>query len=59
MRRGGIPAWYSIDTGPSVFINTTTSHAKDVASRLRKAGLKKVVCSSVGDKPSISDEYLF
>jgi len=60
MRRGGIPAWYSIDTGPSVFINTPLSHMKEVASRLRKAGFKKVVvCSRVGGKPSISDEHLF
>ncbi|MEM2935689.1 MAG: diphosphomevalonate decarboxylase [Candidatus Bathyarchaeia archaeon] len=59
MRKGGTPAWYSIDTGPSVFINTPRSHAEEVASRLRKAGFKKVICSSVGDKPSIIDEHLF
>jgi len=59
MRRGGIPAWYSIDTGPSVFINTPRSHMEEVTSRLRKAGFKKLVCSGVGDKPSISEKHLF
>lgn len=45
-----IQAWYSIDTGPSVFINTYPEHADQIASRMRELGFAKVIVSSVGDK---------
>ena len=39
-----VPAWYSLDTGPSVFINTTPKVASKVERRIRE--LSDVVLSS-------------
>jgi phosphomevalonate decarboxylase len=39
-----VPVWYSLDTGPSVFINTTTKAAPKVMRRIRK--LSETVLSS-------------
>jgi len=59
MRNEGVRAWYSIDTGPSVFINTFKDHVEEVTSRLQKLRLQKVIISGVGDKPSLSNNNLF
>jgi phosphomevalonate decarboxylase len=59
MRSEQLSAWFSIDTGPSVFINTFTRNAERVASRIRKAGFNNVITSEVGDKPKITDKHLF
>jgi phosphomevalonate decarboxylase len=59
MRSEGIPAWYSMDTGPSVFVNTTTEHMQAVATRLRGLGFSNVVTSRVGGKPFLTDKHLF
>jgi phosphomevalonate decarboxylase len=59
MRRQGVPAWYSMDTGPSVFINTTRDHVKEVVERLRKYRLPKTIVSEVGDTPSLGRNHLF
>jgi len=59
MRHEGVPAWYSIDTGPSVFINTFKAYVEEVISRLQKLKLSKVIVSGVGDKPSLSNNDLF
>ena len=59
MRSEQLSAWYSIDTGPSVFINTFTRNAEKVASRIRNAGFNNVIISKVGDKPKITDKHLF
>ncbi len=59
MRAEGLEAWYSMDTGPSVFINTFKENAETVAHRLQKLGLPKVIVSGVGDKPSLSNNHLF
>ena len=59
MRRDGILAWYSIDTGPSVFINTFKDHVKEVIDRLNTLKLRKIIVSGVGDKPSCNDDHLF
>ena len=42
MRSEGVPAWYSVDTGPSVFINTYTNYVEKVADRLRSLGFSKI-----------------
>ena len=39
-----VPVWYSLDTGPSVFINTTTKAASKVVRRIRE--LSDTVLSS-------------
>ena len=59
MRRQGVPAWYSIDTGPSVFVNTFTEYIENVADRLRGSGFSNVITSKVGGKPFLSGKHLF
>jgi phosphomevalonate decarboxylase len=59
MREEGTQAWYSMDTGPSVFINTLETNAKRIAERFREIGFKNVVSSAVGEKPSLTGNHLF
>jgi diphosphomevalonate decarboxylase len=59
MRKEGIQAWYSIDTGPSVFINTRRENVKAVVGRLREKGFMKVIVSGVGEKPFLTSRHLF
>lgn len=59
MRREGIPAWYSMDTGPSVFVNTFTEYVEKVADRLRELGCSSIITSKVGGKPFLSSKHLF
>jgi len=59
MRREGMPAWYSMDTGPSVFINTYTNYVGKVADRLRSLGFSSIIKSKVGGKPFLSSKHLF
>jgi diphosphomevalonate decarboxylase len=59
MRKDGISAWYSIDTGPSVFINTHMENAEAVVKRLRERGFMKVLVSGVGEKPFLTSKHLF
>jgi mevalonate pyrophosphate decarboxylase len=59
MREGGTPAWYSMDTGPSVFINTYKEYAEPIAERFRRIGMKNVLTSKIGDKPSLSKDETF
>lgn len=55
----GVRAWYSMDTGPSVFINTYQRDAENIADRLCKMGLRNVMMSGVGSSPFLTDEHLF
>jgi phosphomevalonate decarboxylase len=59
MRREGIHAWYSIDTGPSVFVNTFTEHVEKVADRLRRLDCSSIITSKVGGNPFLSSKHLF
>jgi diphosphomevalonate decarboxylase len=59
MRREGVPAWYSMDTGPSVFINTYMNYIEKVADRLRSLGFSSIIKSKVGGKPFLSSKHLF
>lgn len=59
MRDEGLPAWYSIDTGPSVFVNTFQKYAREVANRLKKLRLPNIIVSEVGGKPVLTDNHLF
>ena len=59
MRREGLAAWYSIDTGPSVFVNTFKKNVKEVERRLRRLGFAKIIISRVGGKPTLTEEHLF
>jgi len=53
MRQEGTEAWYSIDTGPSVFINTFSKSAKEVTRRLHQAGFTSVIVSGIGGQPEL------
>jgi diphosphomevalonate decarboxylase len=59
MREDGLLAWYSIDTGPSVFINTITENSETIAKRLREIGFENVIISGVGGKPVLTSDHLF
>ncbi|MDH5437891.1 MAG: diphosphomevalonate decarboxylase [Candidatus Bathyarchaeota archaeon] len=59
MQNEGVPAWYSMDTGPSVFVNTFTDYVETVADRLRGLGCSNVITSKVGGKPFLSSKHLF
>jgi phosphomevalonate decarboxylase len=55
----GVLAWYSMDTGPSVFVNTFKENAGRVAGRFREMGFDKVIVSGVGGKPVLTEKHLF
>ena len=59
MRDDGIAAWYSMDTGPSVFINTYRRNAKIIEKCLRKIGFDNVILSGVGGRPLLTTNHLF
>jgi diphosphomevalonate decarboxylase len=59
MRNGGLPVWYSMDTGPSVFINTDKRSSKIVEESLQKIGTENVIISGVGGKPILARRHLF
>jgi phosphomevalonate decarboxylase len=59
VREEGTSAWYSIDTGPSVFINTRAESSETVAKRIRELGFKNVITSEVGGKPFLTSNHLF
>lgn len=59
LREEGTPAWYSMDTGPSVFINTHRENASMVVKRMREIGFKNAFISGVGGKPFLSRNDLF
>lgn len=59
LREEGTPAWYSMDTGPSVFINTHGENASTVVKHMHEIGFKNAFISSVGGKPFLSRSHLF
>lgn len=59
LRSSGVECWYSMDTGPSVFINTYRRHVDSIADSLFELGLANVVISGVGGKPKLVDKHLF
>jgi phosphomevalonate decarboxylase len=59
MREEGTPAWYSMDTGPSVFINTHKKNTSRIAVRFQEMGFKNVIASTVGQKPFLTEKHLF
>ena len=53
-----VPVWYSLDTGPSVFINTTPKAASKVGRRIR--GLSdNLISSDPGGPAEIISHHLF
>lgn len=58
MRSEGLPAYFSIDTGATVYVNTLPERVKDVEKRIRKLGIKTIVCG-VGGSARVTEEHLF
>ncbi len=53
-----VPAWFSLDTGPSVFVNTSSEYASEIVKRLRDEGFNPIE-SGVGSDARIVDQHLF
>jgi phosphomevalonate decarboxylase len=53
-----VPVWYSLDTGPSVFINTTPRAASKVERRIRTLS-DNVISSDPGGSAEIISQHLF
>lgn len=53
-----IPAWYSLDTGPSIFINTMPTTASKVEKRIRRIA-DNVIVSDPGGQAEIISHHLF
>ncbi len=54
-----IPAWYSLDTGPSVYVNTHAEYVDKVCNEIRKYTNFNVLKSGVGGPARTTDEHLF
>lgn len=55
-----VPAWFSIDTGATPYVNTLPGHADAVAERLAAVdGVAKVLRGSVGGPTRLVDDHLF
>ena len=58
MREEGIPAFFSIDTGATVYVNTFADRAEEVEKRVKELGLETIRCW-VGGPATITDKHLF
>jgi mevalonate pyrophosphate decarboxylase len=54
-----IPVWYSLDTGPSVYINTHAESIDTVCSEIRKYTNFPVLKSKVGGPARTIEDHLF
>ena len=55
----GIPVWYSMDTGPSVFLNTRPEYLDKVCDDIESKVNVPIIRSGVGGPAYGSDEHLF
>ncbi len=58
MRSEGLMAYFSIDTGATVYINSSLDARKEVRSRIEALGIQTIECS-VGGASKIVNEHLF
>mgnify|MGYP006266406483 CR=1 FL=1 len=58
MRDAGIPAFFSIDTGATVYVNTLAGRGHEVQTRIEELGIRTIPCR-VGGPARIVDEDLF
>jgi phosphomevalonate decarboxylase len=58
MRAEGIPAYFSIDTGATVYVNTRPKHVPEVEKRLKNLGMKTITCH-VGGGARVTEDHLF
>ncbi|MDD5503594.1 MAG: hypothetical protein PHH26_09110, partial [Candidatus Thermoplasmatota archaeon] len=53
LRASGTPCWYSLDTGPSVFINCRAKYAEPVAKALKEINIGNAIISNIGGKARV------
>lgn len=58
MRSEGIPVYFSIDTGATVYVNTKPRLVKDVEARIKGLGIETIVCG-VGGSAKTTAKHLF
>ncbi len=58
MREAGIPAFFSIDTGATVYVNTLPGRGGEVQGRIEELGIRTIPCT-VGGPTRLVDEPLF
>jgi phosphomevalonate decarboxylase len=58
MRSEGLMAYFSIDTGATVYINCSLESRKEVRSRIEALGIQTIECN-VGGASKIVNEHLF
>jgi phosphomevalonate decarboxylase len=58
MRSEGLPAFFSIDTGATVYVNTKPKHVKEVEARIKTLGIGTIVCG-VGGSAKTTRQHLF
>jgi phosphomevalonate decarboxylase len=55
----GIPVWYSLDTGPSVFLNTQPEYARRVCDDIEDHTHLPIIKSEVGGSAHTIEQHLF
>lgn len=58
MRSEGIPAFFSIDTGATVYVNTRPDLVETVKAKISALGVKTLTCG-VGGSAKVVEEHLF
>ncbi len=58
MREEGLPAFFSIDTGATVYVNTLPEHGDEVEARIKELGVETLRCW-VGGPARLVAEHLF
>lgn len=58
MRQDGLPAYFSIDTGATVYINCRLEQVNEVRGRIERLGLETLRCT-VGGEAKLVPEHLF
>ncbi|MCU0852349.1 MAG: diphosphomevalonate decarboxylase [Thermoplasmata archaeon] len=58
MRSEGVPAYFSIDTGATVYVNTKPRLVKEVEGRIKSLGIDTITCG-VGGSARTTREHLF
>jgi phosphomevalonate decarboxylase len=58
MREEGVPAFYSIDTGATVYVNTFPERVDEVEAKIRALGVETIRCAVGGGARTVG-EHLF
>ncbi len=58
MRDSGVPAFFSIDTGATVYVNTTTERGDDARRAIEELGIRAIPCT-VGGPARVVSDHLF